>query len=231
VFFFDDKSLLKYSGVTGRFLAYSRAAITADTAILDFRAAYAANAAAYAAATNANAAFAVAFCAATSNAFAFDITATITAAIDTAYLGLHAATADANVVFTAAPLTAAAFRAEAAVYAANSARERVKPFESFESIADAALSAQSIVCAPIYLMLLSLREVVFFIRAIASLVMSEEEPDVESVTEAAQHLVEASELLLAAVVSPIVNAVDFAGSSVVTLEAIRGDERRDHVRP
>ena len=80
-------------------------------------------------------------------------------------------------------------------------------------------------------MLLSLREVVFFIRAIASLVMSEEEPDVESVTEAAQHLVEASELLLAAVVSPIVNAVDFAGSSVVTLEAIRGDERRDHVRP
>ena len=155
-FFFDDKLLLKYSGVTGSRLAIDRA----DIACAAARAA-------------------------------------------------RAALAD--------------YDARAARAAYHAAHKHARPFKPFESSSDIFLSALSIISAPILLTLLALDEMLSFIissiKSIVDLCTSGTDEAKKSGAKAVGHLLNAFKSLLAAAVSPVVNAVDYVGSCVTTLKA------------
>jgi len=166
--FFDDKLLLKYSGVTGSRLAIDRADI--------------ARAAARAARDNYGA----------------------PAACDAYHNAYHAA-------YTAA------------CDAYDAAQEHARPLKPFKSSSDIFLSALSIISAPILLTLLALDEMFSFIissiKSIVDLCTSGTDEAKKSGAKAVGHLLNAFKSLLAAAVSPVVNAVDFVGSCVTTLKA------------
>ena len=189
--FFDDKLLLKYSGVTGRILALSRAETAYD---------------AYGAARTALDAARDAYNAARATR-AYDAYGAARDALD-ATLGVRAARAARDAYDAAA-------RA-----AHDAAREHTKLFKPFESSSDAALSALSIVSAPLLLTLLALDEMLLFIvsslKSIYNFVSSKPDEAKELGAEAVGHLFNAVKALLAAVVSPVVNTVDFVGSCVAT---------------
>ena len=191
-FFFDDKLLLKYSGVTGSLLAIDRAEIARDAARVARDAAYAA-------------AYDASLC-------ATDNTARV--ARDAAARVTHDATD--NAAYKAA--CAADIVASHDVYAAC---EHAKPYKPFKSLSETALSALSIVSAPLLLTLLALDEMLSFIvsslKSIYNFATSKPGEAKELGEEAAGHLLNAFKSLLAAAVSPVVNAVDFAGSCVTTL--------------
>jgi len=190
--FFDDKLLLKYSGVTGSLLAIDRAEIARDAARVARDAAYAA-------------AYDASLC-------ATDNTARV--ARDAAARVTHDATD--NAAYKAA--CAADIVASHDVYAAC---EHAKPYKPFKSLSETALSALSIVSAPLLLTLLALDEMLSFIvsslKSIYNFATSKPGEAKELGEEAAGHLLNAFKSLLAAAVSPVVNAVDFAGSCVTTL--------------
>ena len=170
--FFDDKLLLKYSGVTGSRLAIDRADI--------------ARAAARAARDNYGA---PAACDAYHNAYHAAYHAAYTAACD----------------------------------AYDAAQEHARPLKPFKSSSDIFLSALSIISAPILLTLLALDEMFSFIissiKSIVDLCTSGTDEAKKSGAKAVGHLLNAFKSLLAAAVSPVVNAVDFVGSCVTTLKA------------
>ena len=218
--FFDDKLLLKYSGVTGSLLAIDRAEIARDAARVARDAAYAAAYDASLCATDNTARVARdAACAAYKAAYA-DVYAAC-AADNTARVARDAAarvTHDAtdNAAYKAA--CAADIVASHDVYAAC---EHAKPYKPFKSLSETALSALSIVSAPLLLTLLALDEMLSFIvsslKSIYNFATSKPGEAKELGEEAAGHLLNAFKSLLAAAVSPVVNAVDFAGSCVTTL--------------
>ena len=218
--FFDDKLLLKCSGVTGGFLACNRFK-TADARAADvFSKAAAARDAAYANAhahaAVRNAAHAAVRDAANADARdaaarAFDAFAAACDAYDAAYDAYAAACAAYDDAYDAA----CAANADARL-----AQNRAILFKPFESKSDAALSLLSIISAPMFLTFLALDEMVSFIvsglKFIANLVTSGPDAAKESGAEAVNHLLGAFTSLLAAVVSPVINAVDFVGSCVTT---------------
>ena len=224
--FFDDKLLLKYSGVTGRILALSRAETTYDaygaarTALDAARDAYNAARAtraydAYGAARDAlDATLGVRAARAARDAY----DAAARAAHDAAARAAHDAyDAAARAAYNAAIRASARAAARAAH---DAAREHTKLFKPFESSSDAALSALSIVSAPLLLTLLALDEMLLFIvsslKSIYNFVSSKPDEAKELGAEAVGHLFNAVKALLAAVVSPVVNTVDFVGSCVAT---------------
>jgi hypothetical protein len=198
--FFDNKLLLKYSGVTGALLA-------GDRIIGDLTSSYAAYAAtrdaAYTAYVDARYASEAAYTTG-------DVNATEAA---------YAAEEAARVVYDAASAACAAHYAEGnTVYTV--ARENGKFFKPFKSSSDAVFSAFSIISDPILLTLLALDEIVSFIvsslKSIYNFVSSNPDAAKESGEEAVSHLLGAVKALLTAAVSPVVNAVDFVGSCVAT---------------
>jgi len=222
--FFDDKLLLKYSGVTGSLLAIDRAEIARDAARVARDAAYAAAYDASLCATDNTARVARdAACAAYAAAYA-DVYAAYKAACaadNTARVARDAAarvTHDAtdNAAYKAA--CAADIVASHDVYAAC---EHAKPYKPFKSLSETALSALSIVSAPLLLTLLALDEMLSFIvsslKSIYNFATSKPGEAKELGEEAAGHLLNAFKSLLAAAVSPVENPGDFAGSCVTTL--------------
>lgn len=174
--FFDDKLLLKYSGVTGGILDLDRAGTALNAASDAARAARAAR--------DANS--------------------------DNRYAGRYARAAyDAG-------------RDDRDAYAAYAAvREHFDVLKPFKSLSETALSALSIVFAPLLLTLLALDEMLSFVvsslKSIVDLCTSGTDEAKKSGAEAVSHLLNAFKALLAAAVSPVVNTVDFVGSCVTTL--------------
>jgi hypothetical protein len=230
ILFFNDKALLNYSGVIGGFLALNRA----KTA---FVAADAAHVAADASRDASRDALGVSFRAASDASYAALGAASYVVALGASYdaadntskaaretsKAARGAYDAANNTYKAACETSKAARGayDAADAALNTARERAKLFKPFESKTDAVLSALSIASAPICLALLAFDEMVSFIvyslKSIASLVTSGPSAAKEPGTEAVNHLLEAFKSLLAAIVSPVVNTVDFSGCIFTTL--------------
>lgn len=111
---------------------------------------------------------------------------------------------------------------------AAAACEQNKPLKPFESSSDAALSALSIIFAPMLLTLLALDEmlsfIVFSLKFMAILCTSGTDEAKELGVAAVKHLFNAFKALLAAVVSPVVNTVDFVGSCVAPVT--QGDDEQ-----
>jgi hypothetical protein len=210
--FFDDKLLLKYSGVTGDLLAYDRSvadSFTTEAALND-------------ALDTAKDALDA----------AGKIAETIKGARNQADLPsvLDATFAKADATLkTVTAKTDAAIKADVDAQTACAAAEaRAKLFKPFESKTDTALSALSIISAPICLTLLALDEILSFIVSSLNFIATRFTlgPDAakELGTEAVNHLLKAFKALLAAVVSPVVNTVDFVGSCVTTVNEGNGGE-------
>jgi len=113
---------------------------------------------------------------------------------------------------------------QAAYQAAYDAYDELdRPLKPFKSSSDIFLSALSIISAPILLALLALDEMFSFIissiKSIVDLCTSGTDEAKKSGAKAVGHLLNAFKSLLAAAVSPVVNAVDFVGSCVTTLKA------------
>lgn len=173
--FFDDKLLLKYSGVTGDFLAYNRAK-------------------------------------------------TASVAAEAAFVKIS----DEDIIHANKVLDVAI----AADDALEAAKERAKMFKFFESKTDAALSALSIISAPICLTLLALDEMLSFLKStLIFTVYQGSEPEASKAgAEALNHLLEACKSLLLAIVSPVVNTVDVIGrcvASVTQNDGGQGDSYTD----
>lgn len=197
--FFDNKLLLKYSGVARHLLA-------SDRPRYDLSSVYSANADARDAVKTANAAITA------YNSYANN---TDPDALDAYKVALDAR----KVAFDA--IDAAKAANDACDIDRKTAYEHAKLFKPFESISDAAFSAFSIISGPICLTLLALDEIVSFIvsslKSIYNFVSSNPGVAKESGEEAVGHLLSAFDLLFTAAVSPVVNTVDFVGSCVTTL--------------
>jgi hypothetical protein len=141
-------------------------------------------------------------------------------ACDAVYNAVYNASLDDSLDADAAYHAAHNASRDASRYA-DAAWEHAKPFKSFKSLSETALSALSIVSAPLLLTLLALDEMLSFIvsslKSIYNFATSKPGEAKELGEEAVGHLLNAFNSLLAAAVSPVVNAVDFAGSCVTTL--------------
>ncbi len=206
MFLFDNTTLLKCSGITGRYLAANYAALADDFAKV-----------AEATALHADDAYR-----ARRDRDPFVTDRDTRDACFTAY--------DSQRAFHAAQDTAVRAH-DIAASLANDNNSVVKLFKPFKSIEDLALPMASIIAGPICLVLLAFSEVVWFIvtslNSITSLTISRTNTAQSSSIEAVHHLTRAFKALFAAVVSPLVNTVDFLGSAVLTLAATtqNGDEQ------
>ncbi|MDF1683971.1 MAG: hypothetical protein P1U36_04855 [Legionellaceae bacterium] len=197
--FFDDKKLLSYTGVTGKYFIHDRVRTELnnqrETAESEFM--------------TAQIAHDVADAALDGNRFTVD-DALYTAFNKTSEAVNHARSTlrDAN--------------------AALDAHESIKPFQPFDSVSGALFSASSIVVAPVVLLLLAVDKLCSYLVAMGKYLSSLATPTTQEaqqealpessvlLKEANAMMGEACKLSLMAIASPFVNAVDFVGSLVTS---------------